>query len=270
MRFTIGLLLFEPFLIHGNEDYRLWTNKEGLEIKAKFERFLKDKVEITRNLLLSAITTDKELNLLSFVVLTLYMGLRPESEVPNLTWKNINLKTGKLFIDDDATGKSDLGRTLVIPKCALNLLKICKKKTGPIIKPTNAHRRDWDTLREMAGFIARNKAGKITKNTWTPDVARHTAGTMVYASTQSKEAVRAFLGHTNDVTRDTILIMVKALMKRPKDFSPLPLPYPIRTKRRLSRHRCKCPTLSSTKPWSCACRISASLHPFESTSNHCL
>lgn len=153
-----------------------------------------------RNLLLSAITTDKKLNLLSFVVLTLYMGLRPESEVPNLTWKNINLKTGKLFIDDDATGKSDLGRTLVIPKCALNLLKICKKKTGPIIKPTNAHRRDWDTLREMAGFIVRNKAGKITKNTWTPDVARHTAGTMVYASTQSKESVKAFLGHTNEVT----------------------------------------------------------------------
>ena len=200
MRFTIGLLLFEPFLIHGNEDYRLWTNKEGLEIEAKFERFLKDKVEITRNLLLSAITTDKELNLLSFVVLTLYMGLRPESEVPNLTWKNINLKTGKLFIDDDATGKSDLGRTLLIPKYALNLLKICKKKTGPIIKPTNAHRRDWDTLRKMARFIVRNKAGKITKNTWTPDVARHTAGTMVYASTQSKESVRAFLGHTNDVT----------------------------------------------------------------------
>ena len=49
MRFTIGLLLFQPFLIHGNEDYRLWTNKEGLEIKAKFERFLKDKVEITRD-----------------------------------------------------------------------------------------------------------------------------------------------------------------------------------------------------------------------------
>ena len=71
-----------------------------------------------RNLLLSAITTDKELHLLSFVVLTLYMGLRPESEVPNLTWKNINLKTGKLFIDDDATGKSDLGRTLVIPNSA--------------------------------------------------------------------------------------------------------------------------------------------------------
>ena len=66
MRFTIGLLLFEPFLIHGNEDYRLWTNKAGLEIEAKFERFLKDKVEITRNLLLSAITADKELNLLSF------------------------------------------------------------------------------------------------------------------------------------------------------------------------------------------------------------
>ena len=32
------------------------------------------------------------------------------------------------------------------------------------------------------------------------DIARHTAGTMIYAKTQSKEAVRAFLGHTNDDT----------------------------------------------------------------------
>jgi integrase len=153
-----------------------------------------------RQLLLTAIQTDKELDLLSFVVLILYMGLRPESEVELITWKNVNLKTGKLFIADDQTGKSFLGRTLVIPEAAKALLKLCKRRKGPIIESKAKHRKKWDKLREQAGFIVKNKKGKVIRNDWIPDIARHTAGSMVYAETQSKEAVRAFLGHTNDVT----------------------------------------------------------------------
>lgn len=52
----------------------------------------------------------------------------------------------------------------------------------------------------MAGFIVRDESGNTIRNDWEHDVARHTAGTMVYAKTQSKEKVRSFLGHTNDVT----------------------------------------------------------------------
>jgi hypothetical protein len=52
----------------------------------------------------------------------------------------------------------------------------------------------------MAGFIVRDESGQTIRNDWKHDVARHTAGTMVYAKTQSKEKVRSFLGHTNDVT----------------------------------------------------------------------
>ncbi|MBT3638348.1 MAG: tyrosine-type recombinase/integrase [Opitutae bacterium] len=153
-----------------------------------------------RQLLLTAIQTDSTLDLLGYVVLTLYMGLRPESEVKRISWKNINFKTGKLFLGDDETGKSDLGRTLEIPKAAMDLLARCKRKKGRIIKSDYEHRKNWDELREKAGFIVRNKEGKITRNDWVADIARHTAGTMVYANTQSKEVVRAFLGHTNDVT----------------------------------------------------------------------
>jgi len=153
-----------------------------------------------RQLLLTAIQTDKELDLLCYVVLTLYMGLRPQSEVPNLSWKSINFKTKKLFIADDQTGKSDLGRTLEIPNCAIELLKFCKRKNGMIIESSYQHKKNWLNLREQAGFIQRDAKGKTIKNTWAHDVARHTAGTMVYAKTQSKELVRAFLGHTNDIT----------------------------------------------------------------------
>ena len=153
-----------------------------------------------RQLLLTAIETDSDLDLLSYVVLILYMGLRPESEVKRIGWKNINFKTRKLFIADEETGKSDLGRTLEIPKVALELLSRSKRKNGKIIKSESKHRRNWDELREKAGLIIKGQDNKSIKNDWIADIARHTAGSMLYAKTQSKEEVRAFLGHTNEVT----------------------------------------------------------------------
>ena len=74
------------------------------------------------------------------------------------------------------------------------------RKNGMIIESSYQHKKNWLNLREQAGFIQRDAKGKTIKNTWAHDVARHTAGTMVYAKTQSKELVRAFLGHTNDIT----------------------------------------------------------------------
>ena len=158
------------------------------------------KEEQWRQLILTAVETDKELDLLAYVVLTLYMGLRPESEVKRIGWQNINFKTGKLFIGDDETGKSDLGRTLQIPECAIALLNRCKRKKGKIIEVDYEFRKNWLKLRELAGFIFKDSKGEVIRNEWIADIARHTAGTMVYAKTQSKEAVRSFLGHTNPVT----------------------------------------------------------------------
>jgi integrase len=153
-----------------------------------------------RQLLLTAVETDAELDLLCYVVLILYMGLRPESEVEHLTWTNINFKTKKLFIGDEQTGKSYLGRTLEIPTAAINLLSRCERKKGKVVQSKYEHRKNWLSLREQAGLIVRDDKGERIKNDWIPDIARHTAGTMVYAKTQSKEAVKTFLGHTNDVT----------------------------------------------------------------------
>jgi integrase len=73
-----------------------------------------------------------------YVILTLYMGLRPESEVKRITWKNINFKTGKLF---EQTGKSHLGRRLEIPQNALDLLRMCKRKKGDIIESNYEHKK---------------------------------------------------------------------------------------------------------------------------------
>ena len=78
---------------------------------------------------------------------------------------------------------------------------MCKRKKGDIIESNYEHKKNWNDLRERAGFIVKNANGEIIKNDWVGDIARHTAGTLVYAKTQSKETVRTFLGHTNEAVQ---------------------------------------------------------------------
>jgi integrase len=179
-----------------------------------------------RQLLLTAIETEDELGLLSYVILTLYMGLRPESEVKKISWKNINLKTGKLFIARKQTGKSDIGRRLEFPQNALDLLCMCKRKKGNIIESNYEHKKNWNELRERAGFILKDASGKIIKNDWTPDIARHTAGSMVYAKTGSEEAVRTFLGHTNNDTMSYYVNHKEGLDEEAERFYSFTAPLP--------------------------------------------
>ncbi len=184
-----------------DEEYLKQSPMKG---KLPFPPHLKTPVILKENqwrqLLLTAIETEEELGLLGFVILTLFMGLRPESEVKRISWKNINFRTGKLFIANHETGKSKLGRRLKIPQNALDLLSLCKRKKGNIIEDNYQHRKNWDLLREKAGLIVKDSNGKIIKSDWVGDIARHTAATMVYAKTQSEDKVRIFLGHTNNDT----------------------------------------------------------------------
>ena len=122
------------------------------------------------------------------------MGLRPESEVRNISWDEINLSDRSVFIGDDQTGKNQLGRTLEIPEFAIELFLRCKRQQGPIIPSVRMFNKNWKKLRILAGFITEDENGKTTQNDWTHDVARHTAATMHYGMYQSKEKVSDFLG----------------------------------------------------------------------------
>ena len=102
------------------------TGKLSKAPKHKKPTFLKERQ--WRKLLVEAVATDHELDLLVYVILTVYGGLRPESEVQNLTWENINLERGTVFIGNDQTGKSVLGRTVDLPEPAIQLLNLCKEK----------------------------------------------------------------------------------------------------------------------------------------------
>ena len=138
-----------------------------------------------RNLLLAALHTDATEDLLAFVTLGLYCGLRPESELGRLSWDDVIMSKSRVFIDDDKT-KVRFGGEIDIPKAAMRLLRRCKRREGMIVSKN--HRNRWDRLRESAGV----------KDNWVQDVMRHTCATMTYANTGDKREVRKVLRHVDD------------------------------------------------------------------------
>ena len=171
-----------------------------------------------RSLFITAIETEEKYGLLAYVLLTVVMGLRPESEVRNISWEEINLNDRSVFIGDDQTGKNQLGRTLEIPEFAIELFLRCKRRQGAIIPSVSMFNKNWEKLRISAGFITKDDLGNTTQNDWTHDVARHTAATMHYGFYKSKERVSAFLGHTNHATMRYYINHAKSIGEEAKRF----------------------------------------------------
>ena len=171
-----------------------------------------------RSLFITAIETEEKYGLLAYVLLTTVMGLRPESEVRNISWDEINLSERTVFIGDDQTGKNQLGRTLEIPEFAIELFLRCKRQQGPIIPSVRMFNKNWKKLRILAGFITKDENGKTIQNDWSHDVARHTAATMHYGFYKSKERVSAFLGHTNNATMRYYINHSKSIGEEAKRF----------------------------------------------------
>lgn len=145
-----------------------------------------------RELVLTALKTQDHVNspkgqridLLAYVVLGLWCGLRPEAELMRLDWSDVNVEDGFVNIHDD--WKVAIGRHVTIPDCAKGFLRQCIRQTGPVVNPRNFRGR-WDWLRKTAGVY----------DTWSSDVMRHTYASMHYAFYGDKGLIINELGHCN-------------------------------------------------------------------------
>jgi integrase len=124
------------------------------------------------------------INLLAWVVLGLWCGLRPEAELRRLEWSDVNIDEGFVNISDD--WKVAIGRHVTIPECAKILLKKCVSKKGKVVSERNFRKR-WEWLRKSAGII----------NDWDHDIMRHTYASMHYAYFGDKRLIESELGHCN-------------------------------------------------------------------------
>jgi integrase len=130
--------------------------------------------------------------MLPYVVLGLFMGLRPE-ETARLLWKHVDLEQMLLRIQGDVA-KLRYRRIIEMPGTAAEWLQSCYGK--PII-PKNM-RRDWDAVRLGAGYKPsyRMKGDSAELKDWPQDVVRHTALSCHYAFGKDEDATAYWAGNS--------------------------------------------------------------------------
>jgi integrase len=122
--------------------------------------------------------------MLAEVVLELFVGVRPDSEIPHLLWSDIEYR-GKGATLNIRKSKNKAGkRNINLPPIVVEWLRLCPKQEGPIHIAKN-YRRRWDLLKKRAGL-----------KEWKQDILRHTAASVHYRLGQDAGKTRALLGHS--------------------------------------------------------------------------
>lgn len=113
--------------------------------------------------------------LLAYVAITLFAGLRPDSEMRKLSWDAINLEDAEIRVTH---GKTRIPRTVEMPENLVGWLKICDRSRA--IYPKN-FRRKWAAVRNRAGFkggvaiTPKQRDSEAGLKPWVKDYARHSA-----------------------------------------------------------------------------------------------
>jgi len=130
---------------------------------------------------------------LCMMKLMLNSGLR-SSEVLNLTWKDVDLQTGRLTV---RRGKGDKDRQVWVNESTLELMRAWRERSPdsrycfPTLKGTRIH---GQALREM--MARRGKKAGIAKGVH-PHMLRHTYATELYRETKDIRLVQKALGHAH-------------------------------------------------------------------------
>jgi len=155
------------------------------------------------------------IELLAYVTLGLWCGLRPTAEIQRLQWEDIHLdeENPSVYIHPDWKVKH--GRWVDIPACAVSLLRVCRKSQGHVVNPKNLRRRlDW--LKEEARV----------KDSWSPDIMRHTYASMHYGFYNDKNAIANQLGHVSQGVLDHYINTGKKIRSKAKEFFSFTAPLP--------------------------------------------
>ena len=175
-----------------------------------------------RNLVLTATHTQyhkfskgEPVELLAYVVLGLWCGLRPTAEIQRLTWKDIHFEDEKPSVYIHPDWKVKHGRWVDIPSCAVSLLHRCRKSSGHVVNLKNLRRRlDW--LKQEAGV----------SDSWSPDIMRHTFASMHYGLYGDKNGIANQLGHVSQGVLGHYINNGKRMKSRAKEFFSFTAPLP--------------------------------------------
>ncbi len=165
-------------------------------IKAKRSDVSILSVEDCRTLLKLAKEAENAAELVPYVALSLFAGLRP-SEVERLDWKQIHFEESQIEVLAD-TSKNAESRFVPIEENLRSWLRPHQEALGRIVPETN-WRRKWDALRIAAGYSLRgeNKKGRI----WPEDVLRHSYASYWLAVHANRPRLAEQMGNSVEVIR---------------------------------------------------------------------
>ncbi len=110
-------------------------------------------------------------DLVPYVALGVFAGLRPEKELRALDWSKISLSERTIRIDA-SLAKTRQGRAIDISDALAAYLTPCAKRRGPVVHIDDREFRNrWEACRKNAGIIP-----------WPHDVMRHTYATYQLAA----------------------------------------------------------------------------------------
>lgn len=175
-----------------------------------------------RNFALTAIHTQdhtfskgEPVELMAYVILGLWCGLRPKAEIERLDWNDIHLDEDKPSVYIHPDWKVKHSRWVDIPSCAVELLHRCRKSSGKVVNPKNLRRRlGW--LKEEAGV----------SESWSSDIMRHTFASMHYGSHGDKNGIANQLGHVSQGVLDHYINNGKRMRERANEFFSFTAPLP--------------------------------------------
>jgi len=146
--------------------------------------------------------------LLPYAAITLFAGLRPDSEMRHLSWDAINLEDAEIRV---TMGKTRIPRTVDIPDNLVKWLKKCDQSRP--IYPKN-FRRKWAKIRNKAGFkggaakTTKEKAQEAGLKPWVKDNTRHTAISYKVRQTGDIHSTATWAGNSPEIIKRHYLGLV--------------------------------------------------------------
>lgn len=180
-----------------------FDKKEATKQTAKAKPSLVNAADAA-DILREAAVLDKEAHILAFTTLAMFCGLRPEAEILKLDWEDIDLETGRVFVQPNKSKNTASGRIVGIPDCAKEWLVKCDQN-----KPIAPFRwqYNWKRLRDNAGIID-----------WKPDTLRHSFASYSYAIHGDRPRLESELGHVDKQMLTHYLQVSPAVNKNAKKY----------------------------------------------------
>jgi len=143
-------------------------------------------------------------DMVPFFAITIFAGLRPESEAQRLNWEDVDFEQNLIRVAADFGNKTGTKRFVPIEPYLQKWLSPWKKANGTII-PKNFERRRRYILRgkyqSPAGTLEAEWTDLVPNGSEFADISRHSYGSYLDAKTGGdRKTVMHNMGHTNTTT----------------------------------------------------------------------